>query len=116
MCERNIDWLPLTRPQLGIWPTTQACALTGNRTGDPLIHRLALNPLSRASQGRISYVHTVESFLCILECIPVLTVISVPCDKRFTLSHVNYTNGFEGVELFLHCVAYIIILSHTIQE
>ena len=28
-------------PQLGTWPTTQACALTGNRTGDPLVRRLA---------------------------------------------------------------------------
>ena len=29
--KRNINvWLPLTRPLLGTWPTTQACALTGN--------------------------------------------------------------------------------------
>ena len=29
--ERNIDvWLPLLHPVLGTWPTTQACALTGN--------------------------------------------------------------------------------------
>ena len=28
--ESNISQLPLTRPQLGTWPTTQACALTGN--------------------------------------------------------------------------------------
>ena len=28
---RNINvWLPLERPLLGTWPTTQACALTGN--------------------------------------------------------------------------------------
>ena len=41
--ERNINvWLTLTRPLLGTWPTTQACALTGNRTGNPLIRRLAL--------------------------------------------------------------------------
>ena len=26
-------WLPRTHPQLGIWPATQACALTGNQTG-----------------------------------------------------------------------------------
>ena len=37
---------------LGTWPTTQACALTGNRTGDPLLCSLALNPLSHTSQGR----------------------------------------------------------------
>ena len=29
--ERNINvWLPLMCPLLGTWPTTQACALTGN--------------------------------------------------------------------------------------
>ena len=29
--ERNISvWWPLTRPLLETWPTTQACALTGN--------------------------------------------------------------------------------------
>ena len=42
--ERNINvWLPLMCPQLGTWPATQACALTGNQTSDPLICRLALN-------------------------------------------------------------------------
>ena len=36
--ERNINvWLPLTLPLLGSWPATQAFALTGNRTGDPLV-------------------------------------------------------------------------------
>ena len=33
------------------WPAVQACALTGNRTGDPLVHRPALNPLSHTRQG-----------------------------------------------------------------
>ena len=27
---RDISWLPLTRPQLGTWPTTRAHALTRN--------------------------------------------------------------------------------------
>ena len=50
--ERNISvWLPLTYPLLGIWPATQACALTGNRTSDPLVLRSVLNPLSHTSQG-----------------------------------------------------------------
>ena len=38
-------------PLLGTWPTTQACALTGNRTGDPLVYRSVLSPLSHTSQG-----------------------------------------------------------------
>ena len=32
--ERNINQLPLTCPQLGTWPATQACALTRNRNRD----------------------------------------------------------------------------------
>ena len=50
--ERNNNvWFPLAHPLMGTWPTTQACALTGNRTGDPLVCRLALSPLSHTSQG-----------------------------------------------------------------
>ena len=51
MYERNIDQLPLAHPKLGTWPATQACALTGNHTGDPSVHRLVLNPLNSTSQG-----------------------------------------------------------------
>ena len=40
-------------PQLGSWPETQACALTGNQTGNPLVCRPALNPLSYTSQAKI---------------------------------------------------------------
>ena len=55
--ERNINvQLPLTRPLLGTWPATQACALTGNRTSDPLVCRPALNPLSHTSQGKIMFL------------------------------------------------------------
>ena len=58
--ERNINvWLLLTRPLLGTWPATQACALTGNWTGHPVVLRPALNPLSHTSQGwRYSLKHT----------------------------------------------------------
>ena len=30
-------WLPLTWPQPGTWPATQACALTRNQSDDPLV-------------------------------------------------------------------------------
>ena len=50
--ERNISvWLPFTWPPLGTHPTTQTCALTGNRTSNPLVLRLSFNPLSHTSQG-----------------------------------------------------------------
>ena len=48
-------WLPLMHPPLGTWPTIQACALTGNQTGDPLVRRLALSPLSYTSQGQTAF-------------------------------------------------------------
>ena len=45
--ERDIGvWLHLMIPLLGTWPATQAYVLTGNGTGDPLVHGPALNPLS----------------------------------------------------------------------
>ena len=52
--ERNINvWLPPPCSVLGTWPMTQACALVGNGTSDPLVCRLVLNPLSHTSQGQI---------------------------------------------------------------
>ena len=51
MCEKYIDWLPLAPLQLETWPASQACALIRNRTGNPLVHRLALSPLSHTSLG-----------------------------------------------------------------
>ena len=51
MCERNNHRLPLTPPNWGTWPITQACALTRNGTSDLSVHRPVLSPLSHASQG-----------------------------------------------------------------
>ena len=62
--ERNMDvWLPLARPLLGTWPTSQACALTGNRTGEPLDRGPALNPLSHTSQGRFVLITIIMIYL-----------------------------------------------------
>ena len=58
MCEGYIHQLPPASLQLGTWPTTQACALTGDRTGDLSVLRLALHPLS----------HTGEGGLVLLKC------------------------------------------------
>ena len=40
---------------LGTWPATQACALTGNQTSNPLVQRPVLNPLSYTSQGLTAF-------------------------------------------------------------
>ena len=45
----------LRSPYWGPCPVTQACALTGNRTGHPLVRRSELNPLSYTSQVKIYF-------------------------------------------------------------
>ena len=40
----------LHTPKLRAWPTTQARGLTGNKTSNLSVHRLALNPLSHTRQ------------------------------------------------------------------
>ena len=51
MCEREINWLPLTSLQLGTQPATQEYALTRNPTGNLSAGRPVLNPMSHTSQG-----------------------------------------------------------------
>ena len=68
--EKNINmWLPLACPLLGTWPTTQACALTGNQTSSPLAGRPMLNPQSHISQGQThSFLNNFKfqnSFKCV---------------------------------------------------
>ena len=50
-------------PPMGTWPATQACALTGNWTGDLLLHSPALSPLNHTSQGSSwSFILTYFTF------------------------------------------------------
>ena len=59
--EKNINvWLPLACPLLGTWPTIQTCALTGNGTSNPLVHRPELSPLSHTSQGTL-YTNLIKA-------------------------------------------------------
>ena len=56
--ERIINvWLPLMCSLLETWPVTQACALTGNQTGDPLVCGPALNPLSHTSHNHAVFLN-----------------------------------------------------------
>ena len=50
--ERNIDVQEKHAPT-GDWPTTQACALIGNQTGNLLLCRMSLNQMNHADQGEI---------------------------------------------------------------
>ena len=55
-------WLPLLQPMMEPWPATQACALTGNWTGQFSVHRLALNPLSNTSRAWLSILPEKYSY------------------------------------------------------
>ena len=62
MCERDMDQLCLACPLPGTWSATQARALTGNLTGDLLVHRLVLSPLSHTSQGcKLTFAHLLNA-------------------------------------------------------
>ena len=50
-------------PLLGTRPATQACALTGNQAGDPLVHRPVLNPLNHTSQGSCIFLTIIMTLL-----------------------------------------------------
>ena len=58
----------LHAPRLGTWPTTKACALTGNPTGDLSVCRAARNPLSHTIQGAIFFFLTMFLSLSISSC------------------------------------------------
>ena len=65
--KRNINvWLPLTCPQLGTWPATQACDPIWNQTSNPLVRRPAHNPLSYTSQGNslLYFPHNLHFYKC----------------------------------------------------
>ena len=66
MCERNIHQLPLAHAQLRTWPATQACALTGNGTGDLLVHRPGLNSLNHTSQGCTIFLNNLFKIVLLL--------------------------------------------------
>ena len=71
--ERNINvWLPLTSPLLGTWPATQACALTRNQTGNPLVHRPTLSPLSCTARAHCLFCsyHFILLHPCTFSVIP----------------------------------------------
>ena len=56
VCERNIERLHLTRPKLGTWPATQACALTGNWTSNLLVCGTMLTEPHQSGLVGISYM------------------------------------------------------------
>ena len=99
--ERKISvWLPLTCPQLGTWPTSQACALTGNRTGDSLVHRPTLNPLSYTSQGWITFFKKVTFRLYLTAYTKLNKKLFNTCTNLKT-KNINFSENLEENFQFL---------------
>ena len=71
-------WLPLAHPVLGACPVTQARALTGSQTCDPLVHRPALHPLSHSRQGAGWFLELVAAVcLALYACPPIKGFIRI---------------------------------------
>ena len=94
--ERNTNvWLPPTCLLLGTWPATQACALTGNQTGDPLVHKPALNPLSYTSQGpSFLFLHLLDSHI--------YTILLAPMDIWVCYSWEQSTGFFCNLKTLIY--------------
>ena len=86
--ERNINvWFPFTHSQLGTWPKTQACILTGYRTCEPLVHRPLLNTLSHTSQGSssLNFVYASEDYFLLMTQIFNLEIYCIHLKSSFPL-------------------------------
>ena len=117
-------------PPTGNWPETQACALIGNRTGDPLVCRLALNPLSHTSQGRAPHLRANfinecfrrkawKSYHKNCQCKQIFAWIKTTFDER-TPSSNNPKMFFVGKKLEMYtdtmvkiCIEYYFIVRLT---
>ena len=77
--------LPLTHTY---WSATQTCALTGN----PLVHRPAINPLSHTSQGTKNFINLYILSTSVISCM----VYSVNCSQL--------TSQFDCYRLQLVCL------------
>ena len=61
--EKNINmWLPLMWPPLGTWPATQACGLTGNRTGGPLVRSPCSIHWATPARAKLPLNWTIQNF------------------------------------------------------
>ena len=91
MCKGYTDQLPLAWPKLGTQPATQACALTGNWTGNLSVHRPALNPMSHTSQGYFYFLTSLLSQIrCVYLCHFLFFQYQVTPMKQNNMECVNY--------------------------
>ena len=87
-------------PPTGTQLATQACALTGNWTSDPLVHRPVLSPLSHTSQGCSVFLKKVM-ILWISHCWQEAAYYIF----KQSGSYPKYTN-YSGSSKYLHSVGH----------
>ena len=93
MCEKYIDRLPLAHPQLGTWSATQAWTPTGNRAGDFLVHRSALNHTSQGIIPLSIYCKRLqETVFCLLYKTLLLTLFQQ--EGAMALKYFTVQNSF----------------------
>ena len=98
--QRNINvWLPLAYSQLGTWPATQACALTGNQTSNLSVCRRALSPLSHTTQG--PSWHSSSSWDLLVRKVEVGSIIDVLLRIQGDDEELDIHYLFTGTELSL---------------
>ena len=102
--ERNIEvWEihPLVHPQMGTWPPTQACPLTGNWASNLKVHRQALNPLTTPARAITFslFIHRWQLRLFHVSAIVNTTAMNIEraqiyfCDSDFI--SLEFTHGSE---------------------
>ena len=84
-------WLPLTCPLLETWPATQACALSGNQTGNPLVHRPMISLLSYTSQSH--YWRLLTELFILLPYELAVTLLGIYSDELKTHVHTKPVHG-----------------------
>ena len=97
MCERDTDWLPLTSPQLGTWPTTQAGALTGNRASKHSIHW--------ATPARAK-IFLLKEIISVKETIAMEKKLN---DFQDLFQHQNFTGNVSAYSLLFNMVNQLLI-------
>ena len=106
--ERNINQLPTP----GTWPATQACAPTGNRTCDLLVHRPALNPLSHTNQG--FFLLIIESSVYTEDNDLLLIIMCCKSNFVFWLSrwYMGITKKFFSIHMLATFIKYFLYVRH----
>ena len=112
MCQRYTDQLHLACPQVGTWPTTQACTL------DFPVHKSALNPLSHTSQGHLLYfLFPAVTFVFSKSTVPLFLVVSYFLSSLSFIS-ANSKHGcfimylliriYNAYENIFHCLLFLL--------